>query len=172
MPPSFIFPHVSHYLAGGLGNAYVFNGEIYYSERVPMGNCPDAYLAFGYDLGNAFADVKENNDYDLKLDWLGEDTYLDQDRAEDRLCEQLGDEPEVEIVTYGGSTDPTYVLVASASLYRTDWDASLLLEDIITRVQPKVMAAYAAQLQRGLKALGMTPDQEDPSWILMADYPE
>jgi hypothetical protein len=135
-----------------------------------MGNRPDAYLVFGYDLGSNFYNVKEydKTTYDLKLNWT-EETYLDDEEAEERLQDQLGDS-RVEIVTYGGAEEPSYVLVAKDSVFHTDWDDSLILSELPDRMQPKVIAAYTALLQRALIALGMTPLQEQPNWLLLADY--
>lgn len=133
-----------------------------------MGHRPNAYLAFGLDLGYNFSNVQ---DFDRDtLAWLDEDDFLDQDALTERLQEVLGVTPGVEIITYGGWDDPSFVLVASPSKHWTDWDSSLAIDMSSLNVSSQTLAAWVAQINRGLEALGMVI--KDPlSWLLIADYP-
>ncbi|WP_329291903.1 hypothetical protein [Streptomyces pseudovenezuelae] len=153
-----------------------------------MGQSTDALLVYGYHLGGGDGwELEGLGEYGElpALPWLGDEDDRDfQDAAERRLLAELAGFTEtwedgqegyfsrereakaqlgVEIETHCSGSYPMYLLIAKGiTAYRGD-------------VQPIDFAYLAAEVQQkdadaklraALDALGVTPKQETPSWLL------
>lgn len=154
-----------------------------------MGVSTDAILAYGYDLGGDEDGwkVREAGEYgELELDWLGEEDedyegfgeaamariraaagftetdwqaegYYDRKHAAEKLA-------GVEIETYCSDEAPMYLLAAKVHTVARGSikDAAALMAgaDDATRQE------WDAKLAAAVTALGMTPVQEKPAWLL------
>ncbi len=155
-----------------------------------MGVSTDAILAYGYDLGGEEDEwkVREAGRYgELELDWL-DDEAEDYDgfgvAAMDRILAASGftetyedgrkgffdrkHEAEkltgVEIEYYCSNEAPMYLLAAKvhtvARVYIKDAAALMAGADEAT------LREWDAKLASAVAALGMTPVQEKPAWLL------
>jgi hypothetical protein len=154
-----------------------------------MGVSTDAILAYGYDLGGDEDGwkVREAARYgELDLDWLDEededsDGFGEQAMARIRAAAGFTEtdwqaegyfdrkhEAEaaagVEIETYCSDEAPMYLLAATvhtvARGYIKDAAALIAAADDATRRE------WDAKLAAAVAALGLTPVQEQPSWLL------
>jgi len=154
-----------------------------------MGVSTDAILAYGYDLGGAADEwkIKETGEYgSLNLPWYDpEDDATDFGSAvEKRLLAAAGftetdwkaegyfERERAALATFGVhlvshcSRDyPMYILAAHHITSHRGW---------VGRVDPVEMAVLQgdadARLARALTALGLTPTQEAPVWLLVSDW--
>jgi hypothetical protein len=152
-----------------------------------MGMSTKGVLAYGYHLGGGDSgwDVREAGEYgELNLDWHGEEAEDDfAAAAEARLLaeiagftEQWGDNPDgeywtrhkaakarlgVELETYCQSDYPTYVLAAKV-ITAHGGDVEVLDLGALATVPPE----WNERLAAAVAALGITPTQERPGWVL------
>lgn len=149
-----------------------------------------AKLVYGYDLGGVEDEwkVREANEYGgLALDWLGEDTDDVIDAMEERLlavaagfteplpAEGRGDyyarrraaksSLRVGISWYGVSGYNGYLLAAHTIHV---WGAEVV--DLAALEAHPARPKWDAALAAAVEALGVTPTQEKPGWLLCADY--
>jgi hypothetical protein len=158
-----------------------------------MGQSTNAVLAYGYDLGSDedWKIQEASGEYgELQLDWLttAGDTEDDEDagfiaQAKKRLLAQIAgftetdwqvegfftrqDEAEkslgVEFKSYCSGDYPMYVLAAHAiTVHRGD---SQLL-DLAALAADPAANGWDEKLQAALTALGITPTQQTPGWVL------
>lgn len=157
-----------------------------------MGTSTDGILAYGYDLGGDEEGwkVRETGEYgDLKLDWLadaGEDGDEDNDVVEQmrkRLLAVVAGFTETDweadgyfdresdaenavgvgFESYCSGEYPMYVLAAKViTAKRGDCDVI----DMAALSDPETLAGHDAKLSAALTALGITPAQGKPAWLL------
>lgn len=154
-----------------------------------MGMSTDAILAYGYDLGGAdgwkINDLGEYGELPT-LDWYDPDSDEDFEEAiERRLLSQLAGFTEtdwridgyharkdaalkqlgVQLVSHCSSDYPMWVL---ATYSKTAWRGSPVL------FEPTELGAiptdWDTKLRAALDALGITPTQEHPRWVLCSDW--
>lgn len=154
-----------------------------------MGNRPDAYLVYGYKLGdqNGWQIQETTGGYGSldpsRLSWVPKrepytdeegdtDDYGDEspsaeeaiDAANELLKMCLGDSVKIEIIS-GSDDGGGYYLITQR--FHTDWDGDLSI-DMMASVQqePKMNTA----LKAALRVLKITPHQSEPTWLLVATY--
>jgi hypothetical protein len=153
-----------------------------------MGQSTNGILAYGYDLGgDEEFKVQGVGEYgELKLDWYdpeaedGDDFQAAAERRllvasgftetyEDGRPDYFGRESAakealgVEFESYCSGDYPMFVLAAKAlTAYRGDCDVI----DMAALSDPAVLAGYDEKLSAALAALGLTPVQEAPAWLL------
>lgn len=165
-----------------------------------MGSSPRAYLAYGYDLGGGEEHwrIKEYDakNYDLQLDWYkaddrDEDEETESDfveSAKKRLLASVGFTEEwtpntgywerlkeaeervgVEFDRPGHSDYPGGYIVYTDRLISAAWGEVVSLD--LRELQSEQQAKNAdAKLAAAVKALGITPLQAEPRWLLYAYY--
>jgi hypothetical protein len=155
-----------------------------------MGQSTNGILAYGYDLGGEEGGwkVREAGEYgELTLPWLpdpeAEEDYDLEELLERRLLDASGftetyeDGREgyfgresaakaalgVELESYCMGDYPMYVLATKVlTAYRGDCDVI----DMAELSRPEILAGWDTKLSAALAALGMTPVQEKPAWLL------
>lgn len=150
-----------------------------------MGTSTDAILAYGYDLCGEPWKVREVGEYDeLVVPWYDEDSDDDfVEQARERLLaahgltgtweddgyyerkEQAQASAGVEFESYCSGDYPMYVLAAKSITVSRGHSEVLDL--------PALMAEPADQgwddkLRQACEALGITPTQERPGWVLVS----
>lgn len=157
-----------------------------------MGQSTNGMLVYGFDLGSNESEwkVREVGEYGaLAVPWFDE-TDEDSEPADDfetlavrRLLDAsgftetyedgregyFGREREaqealgVEFESYCSGDYPMFVLAAKVlTAYRGDCDVL----DLAALSDPATLAAYDEKLTAALAALGLTPVQEKPAWLL------
>ena len=151
-----------------------------------MGQSTNAVLAYGYDLGSGeewkIAEVGEYGD--LAVDWFDEDHedgFLGQ--AERRLLNASGftetyedgkddyfaregeakERLGVEFESYCSGEYPMYVLATKVITVRRGYSEVL---DLPALMAEPAEHGWDDKLTAALTALGITPKQEQPGWVL------
>jgi hypothetical protein len=162
-----------------------------------MGSSPSAFLAYGYDLGSSESwKLRETDEYGY-LDSARIAWYDDSDdapdfiqQAERRLLavlagftEKWGDNPDghyfdreeaakaqvsVKFDTYSYHEYPKYVL--AAKVIEVGDDQALIVNPTDLTPDLGEVLRWNSALSAALEALGITPEQETPSWLLCAYY--
>ncbi|MBT2449459.1 hypothetical protein J7F03_20680 [Streptomyces sp. ISL-43] len=153
-----------------------------------MSTSTNAVLAYGYNLGGDDAGwtFRETGEYgEPNLDWYDNEAEDDfATAAEARLLasvgltEKWGDNPDggfwerekaakarlaVELDSYCHVEHPMYVLAAKViTVYRGD--AKILDPTELAAIPPE----WDERLAAAVAALGITPDQERPGWVLVS----
>lgn len=153
-----------------------------------MGNSPDAYLLYGYKLGDENGwQIQETMGYGSldpsRLSWVPKaepstddegdtDDYGDEspdnedviEAANELLKTCLGDSVKIAIIS-GSDDGGGYYLITQR--FHADWDADLSI-DLVAPVkqEPRMNTA----LEAALRVLEITPKQSAPTWLLVATY--
>lgn len=153
-----------------------------------MGMDPRARLVYGYALGGD-ADgegwlIGEAGEYgEWEPDWIGEDDIISA--AEKRLMASVGftetdykadgyfdrareakAQLGVEFVSHGGE----YSCWALAAWKVTVEWGEVAMVDLAALMSERVDGDWDAKLAHAITALGVTPKQERPAWLLLAAY--
>ena len=130
-----------------------------------MGVSTDGIVAYGYNLGGVDEGwkVREAGEYgDLELDWWdpeGDDDFVDC--AEERL--KAAGVEGVEVVRYCSTESNMWVLASEHVRVYRGW---------VETLDPAAMAGPRpeddARLLAAVDALGLTPLQESPAWLLVS----
>jgi hypothetical protein len=151
-----------------------------------MTTSTDAILAYGYNLGGDEDtwQVREAGEYGElpALDWLDEDDF--QAAAERRLLAEVAGFTEewqagvdgyferrraaearlgVQFETYCSGSYPMFILAAHVTTVRRGACEEVDPLDLQQRPEQQ---AWDAKLDAAVKALGLTPTQERPRWLL------
>lgn len=158
-----------------------------------MGMSPSAHLIYGYDIGGTGEGWKIREDMD-SLSWVTDSVYGVSWDAEAHLMrtvagftEERGDRSHqqatedgyfqryraahervgVELFRYGYNEEPSYVLGA-----HQEWvgDYGSTPVDLTKLVMHPDGSQWNTRLAAAIKALGITPEQDRPRWILAAAY--
>jgi len=124
-----------------------------------MGVSTDAILAYGYALPEV--DPEE-------LDWVDEDEdgYFDFGTAVEERLVAAGIEG-VHITTHCSVDYPMYLLTTYS---RTSWRGDVGRVDAHEMVARPPAEGWDVKLDAAMTALGLTCDQERPSWLLCSDW--
>lgn len=155
-----------------------------------MGSTARAHLAYGYDLGSAedFLAAQRTEHGSPDLPWLGEDEDFPGD-AEGTLLASVGftdvwsnadgdyfdrqsaakDRVGVDFAHAGGDEVPGWVLYAKGSERSVAWSETMVLDPHTLTVQPNA-EQWNMKLDAALKALGITPTQDDARWLVFPSY--
>lgn len=137
-----------------------------------MSNDSQAHLAYGYHLGNGDSgwEVTQANQWgELNVTWYdADDDYHDFPYFAEKVLKKAGVWQGLKFLTYGHHDVPHYLLVVGESHYSTrTWGATL-------QVTPQMLlsldAAWDLQLDKALDALGLTPNQRHPQWLICSEY--
>jgi hypothetical protein len=79
-------------------------------------------------------------------------------------------ELSVEIISFGHHESSSYALIMKVYHESAEWGVATVLEDLENLIRSPVQAAWDAKLAEATAALGITPLQKRPGWLLMADY--
>jgi hypothetical protein len=136
-----------------------------------MGSNPRAHLAYGYDLGS-YEDFKaaERGEWGSpNLPWLDEEsgTYAFSGGAEDIL--KAAGMTAVEIAFSGAEESIGWMLIAKDSERSVEWDLAMTL-DLIDMVAQPNRGLWDTKLAAALTALGLTPTQDGPKWLVYPSY--
>lgn len=160
-----------------------------------MGADPEARLAYGYNLGTAEDPaVAERGEYGgFTPIWLNTDNEDNEgagfvELAEARLLASVGfTETDwqadgyynrkkaaeaalgVEIQWSGTYEYPGYVLAITASNRSVEWSDVMVL-DLNGMSDPANLADWDAKLAAAVAALGLTPKQDRPRWLVFPFY--
>jgi hypothetical protein len=162
-----------------------------------MGQSTNAVLAYGYDLGGEEGEWKfaeyDKDTYELRLSWFDDSNDTGEDdeaggfieQAEARLLAEVGGFTEtdwqaegyfarqreaearvgVEFESYCSGDCPMYVLAAHViTVHRGD---SKLIDPAELLAQPET-EGWDAKLAAAVEALGITPTQGKPGWVLVS----
>lgn len=161
-----------------------------------MGSSPRAHLAYGYDLGNGegFKAAERDEFGGPHLPWLPVDEDEDADPAdfgeelEKALLASIGftetdwraegyhnrkrtakQQLGVHLHFSGGEESTGWVLVATGSESSVDWDETMGLDpgELIRRPNREL---WDTKLAYALTALGITPTQDGPKWLVYPSY--
>jgi hypothetical protein len=134
-----------------------------------MGSTPRAHLAYGYDLGY-IEDFRasERDEYGgPKLPWFEGDSgswdFGAQVEAELQNAGILG----VELEFSGGDELPGWVLVADDSKRSVAWSEAMVLN--LTQMEHPP-GEWFDRLTAAVDALGITPTQDWPRWLVFPSY--
>jgi hypothetical protein len=155
-----------------------------------MGCHATGILAYGYDLGGGSQEWKVaeiTGDNQSTLDWFLVDEDADdfRDQAEACLVDRLGDFTDTDpaaqdyyqnyaralvdvgitVDTHGDDDDPSYVLAAHLSSASSTLPQELSLDRLEQR---RTTEDWDGKLADALTALGLTPAQDRPRWLLLA----
>ncbi|MFI7468168.1 hypothetical protein [Nonomuraea sp. NPDC049646] len=163
-----------------------------------MGSSPSAFLAYGYDLGSGESwKFRETDEYGYldpsKVAWYddGEDADGFVEQAERRLLAEIAGFTEtwetwsgegnfftaesaakerlgVKFDTYSYHEYPMYVL--AANVIEVGDDQALIVNPKDLTPDLGEVLRWNSALSAALEALGITPEQETPSWLLCAYY--
>ena len=151
-----------------------------------MGMSAGAHLVYGYDLGGG-EDFKaaERGEYgEPKLPWLpvdedGDSVYDDfGDEVEQRLLGSEGywdrkKEAEKRVgvaLTYSGHADYAgWILVAKDSERSVEWSETMPV-DLDELTNRPAYEGWDKKLTEALTALGITPTQDGPKWLVFPSY--
>lgn len=142
-----------------------------------MGHATDAILAYGYDLGPSYVPsvdhcdgwkVREVDQYGgLTVPWWSDDSDFDFLQAATAQLDAAGAN-EVKIETHCADRAPSYLLVLGVTVAHRGEPIQLGLAD---RLRWLYRSNWDDKLAAALRALGLTPLQSHPTWIL-ASYDE
>jgi hypothetical protein len=151
-----------------------------------MSTSTDGILAYGYDLGEGFQKIQGAGEYGElpPLPWFDAESDDMIEAAEHRLLAELAGFTEtwedghdgyysrereakarlgVELETYCSDSCPMHVLAAKViTVYRGDVKE---LDLAALAVEPE-MNGWDEKLRAALAALGITPTQAEPRWLL------
>jgi hypothetical protein len=161
-----------------------------------MGMDPEAHLAYGYDLGTG-EDFKaaERGEYGApELPWLPADEDGDSDfsefgdEVEKRLLASVGftetnwraegyydrkKEAEKRVgveIAYSGAPDYAgWILVAQGSERSVEWSETMPV-DLDELTNRPSYEGWDTKLADALTALGITPTQDGPKWLVFPSY--
>lgn len=161
-----------------------------------MGSSPSAFLAYGYDLGGEswkFSEIDEHGFIDpQRVTW-----YDDSEDSDDFVTqagrhllaaiagftEKWGDNQDggyhdrkeaakalvgVKFDTYSYSEYPMHVL--AAKVIEVGDDQALIVNPQELTPDLGEVLKWNSALNAAIEALGITPEQENPSWLLCAYY--
>lgn len=161
-------------------------------RKSAMGTSTDGILAYGYDLGGSEGEwkVRETGEYGaLNVGWLPEEDDEDDEgdhdivtlmekrllvasgfaetdwEAEGYFARERAAEESigVKVESYCSGDYPMYVLAAKViTASRGDCEPI----DMGALAAPELLAGWDAKLSAALGVLGITPEQEKPSWLL------
>lgn len=143
-----------------------------------MGYSPKARLYYGYPLtdGEGEWHIREYDEDErtLKVDWFDEDEHsiwglpgLVEDHLTRRsdVFEEIG----VSAETYGHHEYPAVLLAVSESEIGVEWSEFALLD--FDELGAKVrLGRWDGRLAHAIELLGITPKQDGPRWMMVADY--
>jgi hypothetical protein len=154
-----------------------------------MGQSTNAILAYGYDLGgeNDGWNVNEADEYGgLRLGWWnGNEDFIEA--AKERLLAELAGLTEtdwqadgyferkreaeaqlgVKFASYCSADYPMWLLAATTiTVHRGD----VKMLDLAALQQEPAENGWDAKLAGALTALGLTPNQKQPGWLLVSDW--
>lgn len=152
-----------------------------------MGNSADAMLMYGYNLGGddtgwEIVELDEDGCLDRsRLAWLDDDrtedaeTHLlasvgfaeDDWRAEGYFERKQAAERRVGVTFKNHCSGDSPMLVMSAHTITADWGNAQTI-DLTALAQLVVDEGMDAKLAAAITALGMTPKQQSPAWLLCA----
>jgi hypothetical protein len=158
-----------------------------------MGTSASAKLVYGYDLGGANNGwkVQQADEYGCldvdAIDWVTEDDDFDfGGAAEERLLASIGftdtdwrangyhvrlseakERLGLEIVFYSHHDSSMHAL--AAHVIEQGWSEGKVLDLTALAAMPEANG-WDAKLAAAIEALGMTPTQAQPGWILVAEY--
>ncbi|MDX3260723.1 hypothetical protein PV336_16000 [Streptomyces sp. MI02-2A] len=128
-----------------------------------MGSHAYARLGYGYDLGGDEGEFKTREDIE-SLDWYDEDLGLEES-AKKVIGEFLTPEESkgVHFQTYGNlSYGYTGTMLFTGPSLSRNWVAEIEI--------PEITDEHRHRLTVVLETLGITPDQEEPRWLLATHY--
>lgn len=159
-----------------------------------MGMNLDAYLAYGYDLGTdedpRFAETSE--DGEITVPWFNddaEDAYGDSlgfvEQLFNRLYTTIDNPPPadsdcrrqtiaekhygIEIEGSGGIEYPGHILIVKGSASSVKWSDAMVL-DVAEMAARPTRDGWDSKLQAVIAALGVTPIQDGPKWLVFPSY--
>lgn len=153
-----------------------------------MGMDPEAKLVYGYALGgdedSEGWQIVEAGEYgEWEPDWAGDDDVMDA--AEKRLLASVGfTETDYKIDGYHDrKRDAEARLGVKFALHGGEWSCRALVThevsvewgdtaelDFAELMAARVEGDWDAKLAHAVAALGVTPKQERPAWLLLAAY--
>jgi hypothetical protein len=135
-----------------------------------MGISSDAILAYGYQLDSPEEGwmIEEVNEYGaLKLDWLDNDSGdIDEDfidQADERF--EAAGVTGVRLMNFCHIDAPMWIL--SATHIRA-WRGDVKVLDLADLAAEPEVQGYDARLTAACRALGITPRQKAPAWLLVS----
>nr|WP_221374528.1 hypothetical protein [Actinoplanes polyasparticus] len=159
-----------------------------------MGMSPDAHLAYGYDLGTdedpRFAEKGEYDQPDLP--WFDSEAE-DDDEGEKGFVEQLFNHLYAQIdnpepaeydferqtiaekhygirIKYSGHGDYAgHILIADGSHRSVEWSETMVLDPADLANDP-LAGSWDDKLHTVIRALGITPTQDGPRWLVFPSY--
>ncbi|WP_433364195.1 hypothetical protein [Streptosporangium sp. CA-115845] len=159
-----------------------------------MGSSPTGVLAYGYALGGAGGwNISEVDEYDgidpAKVTWYDDDDEEDDftKQAERRLLDASGFTETYEdghegyfarereakarlgVEFYGHGYDEGQVYALVTKTITVDWGESKVL-DLPALLAEPAEKGWDDKLRAALTALGITPTQEQPAWLLCTYY--
>ncbi len=90
------------------------------------------------------------------------DGYFDRKRAADAVV-------GVEVAAAGGDDYPGWMLVAAGSERSVEWSEAMTLDLGAMATEPAAKG-WDAKLTAALSALGLTPTQDGPRWLVFPSY--
>jgi hypothetical protein len=159
-----------------------------------MGMSPDAHLAYGYDLGTdedpKFAEKGEYGVSDLPWFNTGDDEDEDEqpgfvEQLFNHLYAQIDNPAPAEYdfqrqkiaeqhygirVQYSGHGDYAgNILIADGSHRSVEWSDTMVLDPADLNNDP-LAEGWDDKLDAAIRALGITPTQDDPKWLVFPSY--
>lgn len=134
-----------------------------------MGSSPRAHLAYGYDLGTSedFKAVERGEYGSPDVPWAPDDAWAYT--FADALEKQLPDARAVSVEFSGADDSTGWMLVAADSKRTVDWTDALTLDLYEMDGRPSV-AGWNTALAEAIEALGITPTQDGPRWLVFPSY--
>lgn len=157
-----------------------------------MGTSASAKLIYGYDLGgdNNGWKIQQADEYGCldtdAIDWITDDDFYFAGAAEERLLASIGftdtnwradgyhgrlseakERLGLDIVFYSHHDNSMHAL--AAHVIEQGWSEGLVLDLPALAALPEANG-WDAKLAAAIEALGMTPTQTRPGWILCAEY--
>ncbi|GGN38984.1 hypothetical protein FHR83_006817 [Actinoplanes campanulatus] len=133
-----------------------------------MGSTPRAHLAYGYDLGSPddFKAAERTEDGSPNLPGLA--PYPSVWSFLEHVDRQF---PAAGVVARTSGSEGSYglVLIVDDSQRSVDWDEVMTLDLNEMDGRPSV-ADWNTDLAEALTALGVTPFQEGPCWLVFPSY--
>ncbi|MEZ7005005.1 hypothetical protein [Streptomyces sp. AD55] len=131
-----------------------------------MGRSTNALLAYGYDLGGPDEwKVQETCQYGgLTVEWHDEEDDENDFIADAvrRLDAELRGH-HIEIETHCSDGSPSYLLALDVTTAHRGHPESVDFQDL---TRSRLAGDWDDQLAQALRALGLTPLQEAPAWLL------
>ncbi len=159
-----------------------------------MGSDPRAHLAYGYYLGDDNQlEVRERArefGTDLNVDWYPivadaedhiptDDEIADNYSFAEQLTERLAttspagtdwrEHYGVELRQSGAEDSEGYLLVVAGSHRSVEWSETMALDPFLLQREP-IDEGWDGKLEAALTALGITPTQGGPCWLVYPSY--